>query len=35
MEFVDVKPSFAAGAVGDEDEVNWPFGRGEEVGVGG
>ncbi len=33
--FVYVKPSFASGAVGDDDKVNRPFGRGESVGVGG
>ena len=35
LESVDVKPFFASVVVSYEDEVNWPFGRCEEVGVDG
>ena len=35
MESVNVKPFFASVAVSNEDEVDWPFGRGKKVGVGG
>ena len=32
---MDVKPLLASVAVSNKDEVDWPFGRGKKVGVGG